>query len=214
MCTPAIPLWKRAYDGWQECYCDFCCLLCLGTEQGCGLQDVGTSTGGSEGSSKECGRSLIRVRQQAMFSTLLHHLVHALAVLALFSVLCTGGRELSDVGPGNESGTEIYSPLMNESTRLSGGFEKALDTIPLEGKGVPERSVVAIGLASINRDWRPYVVLGVGEFFGYIVRSITGTNTCQSLLTRLQVTHHSTWGPLHLTHTCIGICMSCEDANR
>ena len=27
---------------------------------------------------------------------------------------------------------------------------------------------------SVNRDWRPYVVLAVGELLGYIVRSITG----------------------------------------
>ena len=111
-----------------------------------------------------------------MFGNLLHHLVHALTVLALSHVLCTGGRELSDVGPGTESGTYIHSVVRNETLRLFEGVGNALSTFPLERKDVPERSVVAIGLASINRDWRPYVVLGVGEFFGYIVRSITGTS--------------------------------------
>lgn len=109
-----------------------------------------------------------------MLGRSLHHLVHALTLLALLLISCTGGRELNDLGLVNASGTTHTSPLRNETLRLSKSLSNALATLPMEGKSVPERSVLAIGLASINLDWRPYVVLGVGEFFGYIVRSITG----------------------------------------
>lgn len=104
---------------------------------------------------------------------MVHVLVLTTAVLAVFTTSCTGGRELSDVEPASAFASDTHSYPRDYTLSPLRNVSIALDATPLEGKD-PERSLVAVGLASINRDWRPYVVLGVGELLGYIVRSITG----------------------------------------
>ncbi|CAL5220614.1 g2656 [Coccomyxa viridis] len=104
---------------------------------------------------------------------MVHVLVLTTAVLAGFTTSCTGGRELSDVEPASAFASDTHSYPRDYTLSPLRNVSIALDATPLEGKD-PERSLVAVGLASINRDWRPYVVLGVGELLGYIVRSITG----------------------------------------
>ncbi len=115
-----------------------------------------------------------------MFKITLHFLVHTIALLALLTTSCTGGRELSDVEPASAFASVIQSFPRNDTLSPLKNVSNAMDATTLEGK-VPERSLVAIGLASINRDWRPYVVLGVGELLGYIVRSITGATSMTAL---------------------------------
>ena len=52
----------------------------------------------------------------------------------------------------------------------------ALQDVPHDGIAAANFFDVSTRLVgiSVNRDWRPYVVLAVGELLGYIVRSITG----------------------------------------
>ncbi len=96
------------------------------------------------------------------------------SVLLLFlPLLISGGRQINDTGRLSAPESEFSFLLGNGTLRLLECGISALDQTPLEGSA-PESYVVNIKLESINHDWRPYFVLGVGELLGYIVRSITG----------------------------------------
>ena len=108
---------------------------------------------------------------------------HIACVILLCSALCTSGRVLSGVRAPDD-GTTVGSPL-DDSTPIS--LEDGLYAL----QDIPQKDVAAenfldvstrlVGI-SVNRDWRPYAVLAVGELLGYIVRSITGDYLTQTSL--------------------------------
>ena len=66
--------------------------------------------------------------------------------------------------------------LENDTAIYVEGDLYALQDVPQNGVAAAKLFDVSTRLVgiSVNRDWRPYVVLAVGELLGYIVRSITG----------------------------------------
>ena len=82
---------------------------------------------------------------------------------------------LSGIGAPDD-GTIAGNLLENDTAiSLEGGLD-ALQDISQHGVAAANFFDVSTRLVgiSVNRDWRPYVVLAVGELLGYIVRSITG----------------------------------------
>ena len=100
---------------------------------------------------------------------------HIACVILICSALCTTGRVLSGVrAPDN--GTTVGNTLDNSPAISLEGELYALPDIPQGGVAAAKLFDVSTRLVgiSVNRDWRPYVVLAVGELLGCIVRSITG----------------------------------------
>ena len=75
-----------------------------------------------------------------------------------------------------DDGTIAGNLLENDTAIYVEGDLYALQDVPQNGVAAAKLFDVSTRLVgiSVNRDWRPYVVLAVGELLGYIVRSITG----------------------------------------
>ena len=105
----------------------------------------------------------------------MHASRHIACVVLICLALCIEGRVLSGVRAPDD-GTTAGTLLENDTARALEGDLHALQEIPQDGVAAANDFDVSTRLVgiSVNRDWRPYVVLAVGELLGYIVRSITG----------------------------------------
>ena len=98
-----------------------------------------------------------------------------MCVVLICSALCTGGRVLSGVRAPND-GLTVSDAVDNSPAIPLTDDLYALQDVSQDGVTVARILDVSTRLVGISvvRDWRPYVVLAVGELLGYIVRSITG----------------------------------------
>ena len=103
--------------------------------------------------------------------------------ISICLAFCTNGRVLSGVRTADD-GTTISSTSEDDTAISLEQDWYALHDGPLGASAAANLSDVSTRLLGINvnKDWRPYAVLAVGELLGYIVRSITGENPPQSFL--------------------------------
>ena len=96
-------------------------------------------------------------------------------MVLICSAWCTEGRVLSGIGAPDD-GTIAGTLVENDTAKSLEGDLYALQDVPRNDVAAAKLFDVSTRLVgiSVNRDWRPYVVLAVGELLGYIVRSITG----------------------------------------